>query len=88
MSVETQGTVSKRFSKRGSVLPREKDDVVFADDKYTFDAAYKSGEGSDDADFEALDQMGSGSTVGGLSSSFSGMPTHSETVQIEPGHSD
>ena len=32
--------------------------------------------------------MGSGSTVGGLSSSFSGVPSHSGIVHIDPGHSD
>ena len=64
------------------------DDDVFDDIKSDFGASCTSGDVSTEGDLEALDAVGSGSTVGGLSSSFSGIPTHSGLVQLDPGHSD
>ena len=88
MSVETQEAVTQLFGKKGSMIIPPKDDDVFDDNRSDFGVSCTSGDTSAEADLEALDLMGSGSTVGGLSSSFSGVPSHSGIVQIEPGNSD
>ena len=82
MSVDTQETVAKLFGKKGSMDIPPKDDDVFDDIKSDFGASCTSGDVSTEGDLEALDALGSGSTVGGLSSSFSGVPTHSDIVQL------
>ena len=88
MSVDTQEVVTHLFGKKGSMQVPPKNDDVFDDNRSDFNVSCTSGDRSTEGDLEALDLMGSGSTVGGLSSSFSGVPTHSGTVQIEPGNSD
>ena len=88
MSADTQEAVTSLFGKKGSMLIPSKNDDVFVDNRSDFGVSCTSGDLSTEGDLEALDLMGSGSTVGGLSSSFSGVPTHSGIVQIEPGNSD
>ena len=88
MSADTQEMFTRLFGKKGSMQIPPKDDDVFDDNRSDIGVSCTSGDTSAEADLEALDQMGPGSTVGGLSSSFSGVPSHSGIVRIEPGNSD
>ena len=88
MSVTTQETVTQLFGKKASMVIPSKDDDVIDDNRSDFEVSCTSGDTSVEVDLEALDLMGSGSTVGSLSSSLFGVPSHSGIVQIEPGNSD